>query len=134
LKQRVTIWSSSEDINIKIASRSTDISGGSSLLSKTSSSSAQSLVSLRDSLPKNPNIYRYRELADATAQFASGRLGKSFVWKCVLRGKTVVVTVRNRMREIRDCRSGLREICNAHHASIVNLLGGCCEGENAYLV
>lgn len=132
--QRKPARSSSEDINIKIASRSTEISGGSSLLSKVSSSSAQSLASLRDSLPKNPIIYRYRELADATAQFASGRLGKSSVWKCVLRGKTVAVTVRKRMREIRDFGSGIREICNAHHASIVNLLGGCCEGENGYLV
>ena len=41
--------------------------------------------------------------------------------------------VRNKMREIRDFRSGLQEICNPHHTSIVNLLGGCCEGENAYL-
>lgn len=125
---------SSDEIN-KTPSRSTDISGTSSLFSKVSTtSSANSLASLRDSLPENPNIYRYKELADATAQFASGRLGKSSVWKCVLRGKTVVASVRSQQRKIRDFSAGLREICNAHHASIVKLLGGCCEGDHLYLV
>lgn len=121
--------SSSEVIN-----RSTDINSSSSLFSKASSTSANSLYSFRDSLPKNPNLYRFKEIADATAKFATGRLGKSSVWKCVLRGETVAVTVRNKMREIKDFRSGLREICNAHHASIVRILGGCYEGENDYLV
>lgn len=125
---------SSDEIN-KTPSRSTDISGTSSLFSKVSTtSSANSLASLRDSLPENPNIYRYKELADATAQFASGRLGKSSVWKCVLRGKTVVASVRSQQRKIRDFSAGLREICNAHHASIVKLLGGSYDGENGYLV
>jgi hypothetical protein len=127
-----------EDIVHKLAQshncQSTDISGGSSLFSKASSSTANSLASLRDSLPENPNLYRYKELADATAQFASGRMGKSSVWKCILRGKTVAVTVRKQKRKIGDFRSGLREICNAHHASIVKLLGGCCEGGIVYLV
>jgi hypothetical protein len=124
---------SSDEIN-KTPSKSTDISGTSSLFSKVSTSSANSLASLRDSLPENPNIYRYKELADATAQFSSGRMGKSSVWKCVLRGKTVAATVRSQKRKIRDFSSGLREICNAHHASIVKLLGGCCEGDHLYLV
>lgn len=131
---RKSTRSSSEEINIKNASRVTDISSRSSLFSKASSTSAKSLSSFRDSLPKNPNLYRFKEIADATAKFASGRLGKSSVWKCVLRGETVAITVRNKKREIGDFRSGLREICNAHHVSIVKLLGGCCEGENEYLV
>lgn len=124
---------SSDDVN-KTPSRSTDLSGTSSLFSKASTSSANSLASLRDSLPENPNIYRYKELLDATAQFTSGRLGKSSVWKCVLRGKTVVASMRSQQRKIRDFSAGLREICNAHHASIVKLLGGCCEGDHLYLV
>lgn len=132
--QRKPVLSSSEEIHINPPSRSTEISGGSSLFSKASSSSGQSLASFRDSLPENPIIYRYKELANATAQFTSGRLGNSSVWKCVLRGKTVAVTVRNKKREIREFRSGLREICNAHHASVVKLLGGCYDGENGYLV
>jgi len=125
----------SEDIDITTPSRNTDISGGSSLFSRFSySSAASSLATVREFLPDNPNVYRFKELADATAQFSSGRMGKSSVWICVLRGKTVAVTVRNQKRKIKDFRLGLREICHAHHASIVKLLGACCHGEQVYLV
>ncbi|KAH9324509.1 hypothetical protein KI387_004687, partial [Taxus chinensis] len=74
----------------------------------------------------------FKEITEATAQFTSGRVGKSSVYKADLRGKTVAITVR-KLKKIRDFRSGLRQICNAHHANIVKLMGGCCEGEHVYL-
>lgn len=102
-----------------------------------STSTPNSLASLRDSLEslaQNPILYTSKEIADATTRFSVGRMGNSSVWKCALRGKTVAITVRKQKRKIGDFRSGLRDICNAHHASIVNLLGGCCEGHILYLV
>eukprot|EP01018_Ginkgo_biloba_P034445 Gb_39742 [translate_table: standard] len=120
-------------------SRSTELSTGNSTQfskdSKASTSSGNSLASLRDALPDNPNVYRFKEITTATDQFRSGRIGKSSVWRCNLRGKSVVVTERSqKIPNQTDFRARLREICSAHHSSIIKLLGGCCEGEHLYLV
>eukprot|EP00252_Welwitschia_mirabilis_P019877 TRINITY_DN4714_c0_g1_i1.p1 TRINITY_DN4714_c0_g1~~TRINITY_DN4714_c0_g1_i1.p1 ORF type:complete len:449 (-),score=-32.46 TRINITY_DN4714_c0_g1_i1:359-1705(-) len=123
-------------------SRSTDLSGPASSqqskLSSTSSTSS-SLASVRESLPENPNLYRFRELSDSTSQFSAGKLGRS-AWKCVLRGRDVVVTARPLRRSISaasDLRAPLRDICSAHHRSVVPLIGACYEperGQTLYLV
>lgn len=118
----------------KTPSRSTNISGTSNLFSTVSTSSVDLFASVKDSLPSNPNIYRYKELVDATTQFTFGRMRKSSVRKCFLRGKTVVASVRSQQRKIRDFSAGLREIYNAHHVSIMKLLGGYREGDHLYLI
>eukprot|EP01018_Ginkgo_biloba_P032016 Gb_15924 [translate_table: standard] len=117
-------------------SKSTDLSLNSSQFSKESrlsTSSAASLASVRDLLPENPNIYTFREITRATNHFRTGKLGNSSVWRCTLRGKSVVVTERSKT-EFLDFRTKLREICNVHHTSIVKLLGGNSESEHLYLV
>lgn len=118
-----------------LTSRTTD-PGSSTQFSKESgisTSSAQSLAGLRDLLPENPHLYSFHEIKRATKNFRSGKLGNSSVWKCTLRGKSVVVTERSRTDSI-DFRARLREICNLHHRSIINLLGGCGEERRLYLV
>lgn len=121
-------------INIKTPSKSTDIIGGFSRLSRSSSSSVDSVASFTEFLAESPSLYRYKEIADATGNFTSGRLGKSSVWKCVVRGKTVIVTVKSQKRKTEDFRSWLREFFTAHHSSIIKFLGACCNGEKIYLV
>ncbi|GLJ22994.1 hypothetical protein SUGI_0433840 [Cryptomeria japonica] len=124
---------SSDEILIS-TSKSTD-SGvhSSSLFSKGSTSSAQSLASYKDLLPDNPNIYAFKEITLATNHFRYGKLGNSSVWKCTLRNKPVVVTERIRTGPV-DFRAKLREICSVHHRSIVELLGVCEEEDRLYLV
>lgn len=101
--------------------------------SGTSTSTAQSLAGLKELLPDNPNVYSFQEIKRATKNFRSGKLGNSSVWKCTVRGKSVVVAERSRT-DLIDFRAKLREICNLHHRSIINLLGGCGEAKYLYLV
>ncbi|XP_057819352.1 lysM domain receptor-like kinase 3 isoform X1 [Cryptomeria japonica] len=116
-------------------SKSTDHNWiSSSTFSKGSTSSAKSLESFKESVLRDkPILYGFKEITGATSQFTSGRIGKSSVYKSNLRGKEVAITVRG-LKSFRDFRAGIRQICSVHHANIVKLLGGCCEGENVYLV
>eukprot|EP00252_Welwitschia_mirabilis_P026053 TRINITY_DN8356_c0_g1_i1.p1 TRINITY_DN8356_c0_g1~~TRINITY_DN8356_c0_g1_i1.p1 ORF type:complete len:386 (-),score=48.52 TRINITY_DN8356_c0_g1_i1:153-1310(-) len=101
--------------------------------SRTSTSS--SLSSIREILPQNPNIYSFAELARATNNFRSGRIGNSSVWKCNLRNKTVAVTEKVTVIDTDFAfASKLKELCSLHHRNVIGILGGCMEGAKVYLV
>ncbi|KAG4908107.1 hypothetical protein AAZX31_20G168100 [Glycine max] len=104
--------------------------------SKTSSiSSRASLSSLRDTLPENPNIYHFSEIAAATANFSSPRLSSSS-WRCVIRQRDVVVSRRNFRQQIDlpELSRRLALICRSHHSSLVKLLGASVSGAVIFLV
>ncbi|KAH9308268.1 hypothetical protein KI387_036179, partial [Taxus chinensis] len=86
--------------------KSTVLTGiSSSNFSKASTSNGYSLVSLTDSvLPESPIIYRFKEIIEAMAQFTSGRVGKSLVYKSNLRGKTMAITGSSLAYYVRSIR------------------------------
>ncbi|OIV89657.1 hypothetical protein TanjilG_10663 [Lupinus angustifolius] len=104
--------------------------------SKSSSvSSRASLSSLKESLPENPLIYHYSEIATATANFSGHRLSSNS-WRCSLRDRDVVVFQRKfrRHMDLPELRDRLAVICRSHHSSVVKLLGASVSGNYIYLV
>lgn len=109
------------------------------LSSDNSISSRTSLSSLRDSLPENPHIYDFKEICSATNNFLAKRYSSSSStpsWRCVLRGKEVIVFQRKFRRKIgtSELRDRLSVICRSHHLSIIKLLGASVSGDHIYLV
>lgn len=100
-------------------------------------SSRSSLSSLQKSLPDNPHIYDFREIASATNNFLSKRHTTSTPsWRCTLRGKDVIVFQRKFLRRIEtsELRERLSTICRSHHTSLTKLLGASVSGEYNYMV
>ncbi|KAK7268274.1 hypothetical protein RIF29_20970 [Crotalaria pallida] len=104
--------------------------------SKSSSiSSRASLSSLKESLPENPHIYHFSEIASATANFSGHRLSTNS-WRCSIRDSEVVV-FRRKFRlhmDLPELRDRLAVICRSHHSSVVKLLGASVSGNYIYLV
>ncbi|XP_057479858.1 lysM domain receptor-like kinase 3 [Actinidia eriantha] len=106
----------------------------------TSLSSQASLSSFRGSLPENPHIYDFAEIRSATNNFLAKRYSSSSSssssWRCVLRGKDVIVFQRKFRRAIavEQLRERLSAVCRSHHMSIIKLLGASISGDHIYLV
>ncbi|KAA8550360.1 hypothetical protein F0562_002044 [Nyssa sinensis] len=102
---------------------------------ETSVSSRTSLSSLRESLPENPHIYDFAEIRSATNNFLAKRYSSSS-WRCVLRGKDVIVFQRTFRSSIEtsQLKERLAVICRSHHISIIKLLGASISGHHIYLV
>ncbi|XP_028792019.1 protein LYK5-like [Neltuma alba] len=114
-------------------------SSGFKLTSDTSISSGTSLASFRGSLPENPHIYDFSEIRSATNNFLAKRYSSSSStpsWRCVLRGRDVIVFQRKFRRKLQtnQLRDRLSVICRSHHVSIIKLVGACISGEHIYLV
>ncbi|PIN18133.1 Serine/threonine protein kinase [Handroanthus impetiginosus] len=111
-----------------------------SSIATTSVSSRNSLSSLRDTLPENPQIYNFSEIRAATNNFLGKRFSSSSSssqsWRCVLRGKDVVVFQRKLRKSMSnsDVQQKLAVISKSHFTSIVKLLGVSISGEHIYLV
>ncbi|KAF9594768.1 hypothetical protein IFM89_034751 [Coptis chinensis] len=106
--------------------------------SRTSVSSKTSLSSLRDSLPENAYIFDFSEICTATNNFLAKRYSSSSssAWRCLMRGKDVLVFQRKfrRMIETPELRERLSAICKSHHMSVIKLLGASISGDHIYLV
>ncbi|PSR86578.1 LysM domain receptor-like kinase [Actinidia chinensis var. chinensis] len=103
-------------------------------------SSRTSLSSLHETLPENTHIYEFAEIRSATNNFLAKRYSSSSSssssWRCVLRGKDVIVFQRNFGRPIvvEQLRERLSAVCRSHHMSIIKLLGASISGDHIYLV
>ncbi|OVA10104.1 Protein kinase domain [Macleaya cordata] len=106
--------------------------------SRTSISSRTSLKSLKDSLPENAHIYDFSEIRSATNNFLAKRFSSSSssAWRCLIRGKDVIVFQRKFRRPIEtsQLRERLSMICKSHHISLIKLLGASISGDYIYLV
>ncbi|XP_057458440.1 lysM domain receptor-like kinase 3 [Lotus japonicus] len=125
------------DQNPSTSYASTSASTGYRLSSSNSisTSSRNSLPTLRETLPENPHIYDFSEIRAATNNFLSKRHSSSTpCWRCTLRGADVIVFQRKLRRKINDLRSLLSIICRCHHVNIVKLLGASISGDHVYLV
>ncbi|KAM0045232.1 putative protein kinase RLK-Pelle-LysM family [Helianthus debilis subsp. tardiflorus] len=106
---------------------------------EASVSTRTSLSSFRNSLPENTHIYDFSEIRSATNNFLAKRFPSSSTpsWRCVLRGKDVVVFQRKFRRPIQDSelREKLSVIYRSHHMSIIKLTGATMqfEGVNGYM-
>ncbi|KAJ0497122.1 putative protein kinase RLK-Pelle-LysM family [Helianthus annuus] len=104
---------------------------------EASVSTRTSLSSFRNSLPENTHIYDFSEIRSATNNFLSKRFSSSSTpsWRCVLRGKDVVVFQRKFRRPIQDSelREKLSVIYRSHHMSIIKLTGASISGDYIYL-
>ncbi|KAI3997357.1 hypothetical protein MKX01_003160 [Papaver californicum] len=101
--------------------------------------SRSSLRSLRDSLPEDSYIYDFSEIRSATNNFLSklySSSSSSSSWKCLIRGKDVIIFQRKFHRSIDSSklRQRLTAICKSHHISLVKLLGASVSGDYIYLV
>eukprot|EP00268_Persea_americana_P055940 TRINITY_DN6548_c6_g1_i1.p1 TRINITY_DN6548_c6_g1~~TRINITY_DN6548_c6_g1_i1.p1 ORF type:complete len:435 (+),score=64.69 TRINITY_DN6548_c6_g1_i1:209-1513(+) len=103
--------------------------------SAASSSTSSSLAGIRSSLPENPLIYSFSEIASATNNFLGKRLSSSSsAWRCSLRGKDVAVFQRKLHRRLLDLRPLLSSLCKSHHSSIIPLRGASLSSDHIYLV
>ncbi|KAJ8509940.1 hypothetical protein OPV22_000374 [Ensete ventricosum] len=104
--------------------------------SSSSSSSVLSLASLRGALPEAPAVYPFPELCAATNNFLAKRLpgSSSSAWRCVIRGRDVVVIQRRLRRHPRELPARLSALGRSHHSSLVRLLGASPSGDHVYLV
>ncbi|CAL9068456.1 lysM domain receptor-like kinase 3 [Musa acuminata AAA Group] len=111
-------------------------SSSASSFAASSSSSALSLASLRGALPEAPAVYHFPELCAATNNFLAKRLpsASSSAWRCVLRGRDVVVIQRPLRRHPRELPARLAALGRSHHSSLVRLLGASPSGDHVYLV
>ncbi|CAN6461521.1 unnamed protein product [Victoria cruziana] len=131
MRRRTPSTSGSDNVTANSATTSTSWSNRDS---RVSSSSKQSLASLRESLPENPQIYSFQEICRATNNFLAKTMGRSPTWHCSVGGREAVV-VRRQFSSISDeLRVGLRSTCAAHHGNIVKLLGAAVSGPQIYLV
>ncbi|KAI3885931.1 hypothetical protein MKW92_021435 [Papaver armeniacum] len=110
--------------------------------STESRTSRSSLKSLKDSLPETTHIYDFSEIRKATNNFLAKRFSSSSsssaasVWKCLIRGKDVIIFQRKFQRSIDSSklRERLTAICKSHHISLIKLLGASVSGDYIYLV
>ncbi|XP_026413276.1 PTI1-like tyrosine-protein kinase 1 isoform X1 [Papaver somniferum] len=110
--------------------------------SSESRTSRSSLKSLKDSLPETTHIYDFSEIRKATNNFLAKRFSSSSssssasVWKCLIRGKDVIIFQRKFHRSIDSSklRERLTAICKSHHISLIKLLGASVSGDYIYLV
>ncbi|KAI3983291.1 hypothetical protein MKX01_013358 [Papaver californicum] len=107
--------------------------------SSESRTSRSSLRSLRDSLPEDSYIYDFSEIRSATNNFLSKQFSSSSSsssWKCLIRGKDVIIFQRKFHRSIDSSklRKRLTAICKSHHISLIKLLGASVSGDYIYLV
>ncbi|KAI3983289.1 hypothetical protein MKX01_013356 [Papaver californicum] len=107
--------------------------------SSESRTSRSSLKSLKDSLPETTHIYDFSEIRKATNNFLAKRFSSSSsssVWKCLIRGKDVIIFQRKFQRSIDSTklRERLTAICKSHHISLIKLLGASVSGDYIYLV
>ncbi|KAI3838743.1 hypothetical protein MKX03_004689 [Papaver bracteatum] len=107
--------------------------------SSESRTSRSSLKSLRDSLPEDSYIYDFSEIRSATNNFLSKQFSSSSSsssWKCLIRGKDVIIFQRKFLRSIDSSklRERLTAICKSHHISLIKLLGASVSGDYIYLV
>ncbi|XP_031482910.1 lysM domain receptor-like kinase 3 [Nymphaea colorata] len=131
IPRRAPSTSSSGDV---IANSATTNTSWSNRDSRASSSSRQSLASLRESLPENPQIYSFQEICRATNNFLAKTIGRSPTWQCSVGGHDAVV-VRRQFRSTSDeLRVRLRSTCAAHHGNVVKLHGATVSGAQIYLV
>ncbi|XP_068652550.1 lysM domain receptor-like kinase 3 [Aristolochia californica] len=103
----------------------------------STSSHTSSLASLRDSLPENPHIYSFHEIAAATNNFLAPRISaSSAAWRCSVRDKDVVVIQRRLHRPLptSELRRRLAILCKSHHAALAKLLGAALSGDYIYIV
>ncbi|MCL7045823.1 hypothetical protein MKW94_020860 [Papaver nudicaule] len=106
-----------------------------------SRTSRTSLKSLKDSLPETTHIYDFAEIRSATNNFLAKRFSStssssSSVWKCLIRGKDVLIFQRKFHRSIDSSklRERLTAICKSHHISLIKLFGASVSGDYIYLV
>ncbi|RZC91088.1 hypothetical protein C5167_028921 [Papaver somniferum] len=109
--------------------------------SSESRTSRSSLKSLKDSLPETTHIYDFSEIRKATNNFLAKRFSSSSSsaasdWKCLIRGKDVIIFQRKFQRSIDSSklRERLTAICKSHHISLIKLLGASVSGDYIYLV
>ncbi|KAG0488356.1 hypothetical protein HPP92_007167 [Vanilla planifolia] len=104
--------------------------------SSSSSGTASSLSSLRISLPDNPIIYSFREIATATNNFLSNRItpSSSSTYRCSLHGRDTVVVHRPFRGDPASLPARLAAACKSHHRSLVRLLGVSISSDRIYLV
>ncbi|KZV47215.1 lysM domain receptor-like kinase 3 [Dorcoceras hygrometricum] len=111
-----------------------------SSIATTAADSRTSLSSLRDNLPESTTIYDFSEIRAATNNFLGKRFSSasssSQSWRCVLKGRDVVVFQRKLRKSMSssDVQQKLSVISRSHYTSIVKLLGVSISGENIYLV
>ncbi|XP_073063105.1 lysM domain receptor-like kinase 3 [Primulina eburnea] len=109
-------------------------------IATTSADSRTSLSSLLDNLPESTTIYDFSEIRAATNNFLGKRFSSSSSssqsWRCVLKGKDVVVFRRKLLKSMSssDVQQKLSVISRSHFTSIVKLLGVSISGEYIYLV
>ncbi|KAA8539288.1 hypothetical protein F0562_025980 [Nyssa sinensis] len=106
---------------------------------KSSVSGRTSLSSLRESLPENAHIYEFSEICSATSNFLAkpfSSSSSSSAWRCVIRGKEMVVFQRKFRRPFDTAvlHERLSLICKSHHSSLVKLRGASISGNYIYLV
>ncbi|XP_073286599.1 PTI1-like tyrosine-protein kinase 1 [Primulina huaijiensis] len=111
-----------------------------SSIATTSADSRTSLSSLRDNLPESTTIYNFSEIRAATNNFLAKRFSSasssSQSWRCVLKGKDVVVFQRKLRKSMSssDVQQKLSVISRSHYTSIIKLLGVSVSGEHIYLI
>ncbi|EXC22895.1 putative leucine-rich repeat receptor-like serine/threonine-protein kinase [Morus notabilis] len=138
--QRPASKPSSSEASTSNTSSAAYTSGSSYKLSSDDSIANRTpLSSLHESLPEKPHIYDFKEICSATNNFLAKRYSSSSStpsWRCVLRGKEVIVFQRKFRREMgtSELKERLSVICRSHHTSIVKLLGASVSGDHIYLV
>ncbi|KAL7184509.1 hypothetical protein ACSBR2_026634 [Camellia fascicularis] len=106
---------------------------------QSSTSSRNSLSTLRESLPENAHIYDFSLICSATNNFIAKKFSSSSSsssWRCQIRGNDVVVFQRKFRRSIdtEKLRQRLSLICKSHHSSLIKLRGASVSGNYIYLV
>lgn len=117
--------------------------GGATSSSSTSSASSSraSLAAARASLPDQPVLYPFQELAAATNSFlarrAEGSASAAAYWRCSLRGRDAALFQLQRRTGPGAAAAvdaaALARIGRYHHTSLARLLGACPAGAHIYL-
>ncbi|XP_037428504.1 chitin elicitor receptor kinase 1-like [Triticum dicoccoides] len=106
--------------------------------STSSRSSRSSLAAARASLPDQPVLYTFHELAAATNNFLAKRGASDITfWRCSLRSRPAALfqlhPLPGGLLTPAAASAALARVARYHHASLARLLGACPAGAHVYL-
>ncbi|KAM3295256.1 hypothetical protein ACQJBY_037875 [Aegilops geniculata] len=103
--------------------------------SSRSRSSRSSLAAARASLPDQPVLYTFQELAAATNNFLAKRGSSDNFWRCSLRSRPAALFQLRPLPLLTpaSASAALARVARYHHASLARLLGACPAGAHVYL-
>ncbi|KAF7051781.1 hypothetical protein CFC21_059982 [Triticum aestivum] len=130
-----TASSSSTSSGPRHTATSTTTTNTASTSSSRSRSSRSSLAAARASLPDQPVLYTFQELAAATNNFLAKRGSSDTFWRCSLRSSPAALFQLRPLPLLTPAAASaaLARVARYHHASLARLLGACPAGAHVYL-